>query len=91
MSTGRCAGCGFTGQPGKVRDHIVECPDFAAAYRRDFRSIGTVEQEYENWVTAGRPAARAAAHAAVVADTDARRAAMASRFATRDILDDEEQ
>lgn len=88
MCRGRCAGCGRVGPDGKVRDHIMSCPDFAELYQRDAQSIGTVQQEYEKWVAAGRPAARAAAHAASVADTDARRAAMADRFATHDILED---
>lgn len=88
MCQGRCAGCGFIAGDGKVRDHQMNCPDFAALYRENPAAIGTVQQEYEKWVAAGRPAAKAAAHARSVAETDARRGAMASRFATKDILDD---
>lgn len=87
MCTGRCI-CGYTAQPGKVRDHQMSCPEFARVYQvQGPGAMRTAEQEYEHWVAEGRPAARAAAHEAVVADTDARRAAMASRFATRDILE----
>ena len=88
MCQGRCAGCGYVGPDVKVRNHQMNCPSFAELYQRDPASIGTVEDEYEKWVVAGRPAAKAAAHAASVAETDGRRADMAVRFATRDILED---
>lgn len=88
MCTGRCAGCGRTGNPGKMRDHTMGCPEFAQLYQRDPGSIGTVEQEYEKWLVAGKPEAKKAAHEASVADTDRRRTAMAARFESRDILED---
>lgn len=89
MCQGRCAGCGYVGPDGKVRDHQMGCPDFAELYRKDPAAIGTVQQEYAKWVAEGRPAAKAAAHAQSVAETDARRAAMSERFKTRDVLDDD--
>lgn len=88
MCQGRCAGCGYIAADVRVRNHQVGCPDFAALYRESPRSIGTVGEEYEKWVAAGRPAAKAAAHARSVAETDARRSAMADRFKTVDILED---
>lgn len=88
MSTGRCAGCGKVGQPGKIRDHQMSCEKFAVLFKADRASLLPVEQEYERWVAAGRPAERAQVHAQSVADTDARRAAMAERYRTVDILED---
>jgi hypothetical protein len=88
MCQGRCAGCGYVATDVRVRAHQIDCPDFAEVFRASRGTIGTPEQEYENWVVAGRPAAKAAAHAKSVAETDDRRAAMSERFKTRDILDD---
>jgi hypothetical protein len=65
----------------------MDCPDFAELFRTN-PGISTPEQEYEDWVVAGRPAAKAAAHARSVAETDVRRAAMSERFKTRNPLDD---
>lgn len=88
MCQGRCAGCGETGSHHRVQSHQLQCARFAELYRRDPDAIGTVQEEYDRWVAEGKPAAKAAAHAAVVVDTDTRRAAMAARFATTDILED---
>lgn len=87
MCTGRCP-CGYTAHTADVQAHQVGCPVFAAAYRADPDGVLGANEEYDRWLEHGRPEERAAAHAASVADTDARRAAMASRFATRDILED---
>jgi hypothetical protein len=84
---GRCAGCGKVGRPDRIRAHCASCPEFAVLYQRDRASIGTVEEEYENWVVHHRDAEKAIARDAQVADTDARRAAMAERFRTRDPLE----
>jgi hypothetical protein len=61
---------------------------FAAAYRADPDGVLPAGAEYERWLEQDKRGERAAAHAVVVADTDARRAAMTARFATRDILED---
>jgi hypothetical protein len=87
VCTGRCV-CGYTAPAGLVEAHQVSCPNFAAAYRADPDSIFSPADEYASWLEHGKPAAKTAAHEQTVADTDTRRAAMATRFATRDFLDD---
>lgn len=86
MCQGRCP-CGVTGSHARVQQHQLECQVFAKAYKADPAAIGSVQEEYEQWAAGGRKAERTAAHEASVADTDARRAAMAGRFATVDILE----
>jgi hypothetical protein len=71
-----------------VEAHQVECEVFAAAYRADPASVLTVQEEHARWAASGRREERAAAHAVSVADTDARRAVMADRFKTVDLLED---
>lgn len=88
MCQGRCAGCGYVDGDGKVIAHQVDCEGFALAYRSDPAAIVSVQEEYRRWQQQGKPEARAIAHAASVADTDTRRAAMSERFKTRDVLDD---
>lgn len=87
MCTGRCP-CGYTAHTADVEAHQVGCPHFARLYRADPDGVLPPGDEYASWLEHGRPEEKAAAHAASVADTDARRAAMASRFATRDVLED---
>jgi hypothetical protein len=82
--------CGYSGSTVLVEAHQVTCLSFAAAYRASPDSVRGVAQEHEHWLAAGRAGERAAAHDKTVADTGTRRAAMAARFATRDLLDDEE-
>ena len=87
---GRCAGigCGYTGQPGRVRAHAVACSRFAELYRSDPAAALDPEEEYRRWQADGRGAERAARYDEQVADTDARRAAMASRYVTKDLMED---
>lgn len=87
---GRCAGCGKTGPKKAVSAHILRCPDWARKYREDPPSALLPEEEYERWLQQDRPGERAAALRERVAETDAHRAAMAARFASRDILEDED-
>jgi hypothetical protein len=87
MSAGRCP-CGYTEAAVLVEAHQAGCPVFAAAYRADPDGVLSPGDEYASWLEHGRPAERTAAHEQTVADTDDRRAAMASRFATKDILED---
>lgn len=86
MGTGRCL-CGYTAPVKQVEAHQVGCGQFATAYRANPDMVLSPAREYERWQAKGRREERAAAHAEAVADTDARRAAMADRFATRDILE----
>lgn len=88
MCQGRCAGCGYVDSDARVDAHQADCEGFALAYRKDPGSILPSKDEYKRWLAAGKPQERAEAHVASVADTDARRAAMADRFQTRDVLDD---
>lgn len=89
MCQGRCP-CGFTGPDGRVRAHSLSCPEFARACQDGLASVSsTVQLEYDRWAAGGRRQERAEGHAASVAETDARRAAMAERFRGRDILADD--
>lgn len=88
MCQGRCAGCGYVDSDSKVDAHQPDCEGFALAYQKDPASILPSRAEYKRWLEAGKPEEKAQAHAASVAGTDARRAAMADRFQTRDVLDD---
>lgn len=85
---GRCL-CGYFGPLAQVEVHQVACPVFASAYQDDPDGVPSPAAELERWLVRDKSAEKAAAHAAAVADTDARRGAMASRFATVDILDEE--
>ena len=87
MCTGRCP-CGYTAHTADVQVHQVDCAVAARLYRACPDAVLGVEAEYERWLEQDRKSERAAAHAVSVAETDARREAMASRFATRDILED---
>jgi hypothetical protein len=89
MCQGRCAGCGLTGPYRDIRSHTISCPEFAALVRFDPGAALEPAQEYARYVASGAQAeAKAESRAAQVADTDARRAAMAERFRTRDPLED---
>jgi hypothetical protein len=88
MCQGRCAGCGYVGSDARVVVHQASCEGFAEAYRKDPSAILSVQEEYKKWRAEGRRQERAQAHADSVAATDGRRAAMADRFTTRDLLDD---
>jgi hypothetical protein len=86
MCQGRCV-CGYSGSHARVQAHQLQCAAFAAAYRADPAAVGTVQEEHERYQREGRRAERADAHEKSVAETDARRAAMARRFATVDLLE----
>ena len=85
---GRCV-CGVTGPLKAVTDHVLQCRDWAKAYREDPSSALPPGEEYERWLRQDKAGERAAALREKVAETDAQRAAMAARFASRDILEDE--
>ncbi len=88
MAVGRCP-CGYTALAVQVAGHQAGCAEFARAYTADPESVLAPEAEYERWKQGDRATEKAGAHAVSVADTDARRAAMASRFVTRDFLEDD--
>ena len=88
MSRGRCAGCGDIGPEAEVREHVMCCPDFAAFVRENPGSVLTPALEYQRWKAADKAAEQTARIETKRADTDTRRAVMADRFRTRDILED---
>ncbi len=88
MPVGRCP-CGYIAPSVQVGLHQAGCAEFASAYRASPESVLPPEAEYERWKQGDQATAKAVVHAASVADTDARRAAMATRFATRDLLEDD--
>lgn len=91
-STGRCSGCGLTGPYRAIVAHTIKCPEFAALIRWDSGAALEPAQEHARYVESGGTASdKAAARKAQVADTDARRAAMAERFRTRDPLEDDDR
>lgn len=87
---GRCSGCGETGPDKAIATHTVSCEVFAALYRLSPEQALSPEAEYMRWREQDKAAEQTARVAAKVSDTDARRAAMADRFRTRDILEDDE-
>lgn len=89
MSAGRCAGCQETGEVKAVRWHVISCLDWAALYQHDPLAALSPEEEQARWLREDKDGEKLAHREATVADTDARRAAMASRFRTRDPLEDE--
>lgn len=89
MSQGRCSGCGETGPEVAIVIHTVSCPDFAALYREHPDRALLPAREYQRWREQDKAGETAVRVAAKISDTDARRAAMADRFRTRDILEDD--
>lgn len=87
MCTGRCGPCGKTGPLKVILKHQVSCDAYAQQYQSGRNPLGPVE-EYERWVAEDKASEREQRVATAVADTDARRAAMTSRFRTHDILED---
>lgn len=87
MATGRCVGCGETGPERQVRQHCLKCPDWARVYWDNPSLALDPVSEYLRWAAEDKPGERAAELEAKVADTDARRAALADRYRTRDILE----
>lgn len=85
---GRCAGCETTGLLKAVTTHVVTCQAWAALYRENPARALSPEAEYARWEAEDRKSERTAAVEARIQETDDRRAAMASRFAYRDVLED---
>jgi hypothetical protein len=88
MATGRCAGEGKTGPAREIAIHMITCPEFARLVQKNPERALPPEQEYARWRREDRDDEREGARSVKVADTDARRASMADRFRTRDILED---
>lgn len=76
---GRCSGCGKIGPEREIIDHAVGCPHLAAL---PLDKVHNPAMDYQLWVERGRKAEQHARRDAVIADTDARREAMAARFST---------
>ena len=88
MAAGRCAGCGDTGPERSVIVHTQTCAKFAELVRTEpSRALDPVA-EHERWQVEDKPAERERRLRDKVADTDARRAVQAGRFATRNLLED---
>lgn len=86
---GRCPGCGEMGSGGAVAVHMVTCRKFAQLYREHPERCMPPEQEYQRWLAedkAGETEERIAAKVAAGAE---QRSAMADRFRTPNILEDE--
>lgn len=82
--TGRCAGCGKTGQPKPLRKHVVECPDWLAL--PSARQLSP-EAEQARWQLEDKDAERDARRERAIEATTAARAAVAPRFARSRDLD----
>lgn len=89
MAQGRCAGCGVTGPHKVVTAHMMVCAEYVALFLSDSAKALDPEAEYTRWQNDDKAGERAVARQEQIADTDARRAAMAGRFATKDPLEDE--
>jgi hypothetical protein len=89
--TGRCAGCGKTGQPAPLRRHVVECPDWLAL--PPGRQVEPVA-EYRRWLDEDRESDYARHREQVIISVKAARAVAGARFArSRDLdalLDEED-
>jgi hypothetical protein len=68
---------------------MMVCPEYVALFLSDPAKALDPEAEYVRWQNDDKAAERAVARQEQIDDTDARRAAMAGRFATRDPLEDE--
>jgi hypothetical protein len=89
MPQGRCAGCGETGSHKVITEHTMTCASYTRLFLSDPARALDPKNEYLRWLADDKGAERVVARQAQVDDTDARRAAMAGRFATRDPLEDE--
>ena len=81
MSTGRCAGCGKTGQ---LRTHVTECGPWLAL--PPARQLGP-EAEYRRWLEQDRDAERDVRRDRAIAATTAAHAAAGARFSRSRDLD----
>ncbi len=59
MPTGRCAGCGDTGSPRRVQQHIITCNDYAALFSSAPELCIDPVAEYARHRAADTPQARA--------------------------------
>ena len=84
--TGRCAGCGKTGQPKPMRKHVVECADWLALPPE--RQLEP-EAEYRRWQDEDKDDERDQRREQAIEATQAARAAVSGRFASSRDLDAE--
>lgn len=82
--TGRCSGCGKTGQPKSLRTHVTECRPWLAL--PPARQLGP-EQEYRRWLDQDRDGERDDRRDRAIAATTAAHAAAGARFARSPDLD----
>lgn len=90
MAAGRCAGCGRAGESRAVGRHIVRCPAWAALYRDSPERALGAEDEHRRWSQEDKADDHLARIATLRAETDGRRAAMATRFEYVDPLEGDE-
>lgn len=92
--TGRCAGCGLTDSPKKVRLHVMTCPDYLALHHSEPGRALDPEAEYERHRTEDNTSEARAERRDLklrtrFAETQRRQSAQADRFRRpRDILAD---
>jgi hypothetical protein len=84
--TGRCSGCGRTGQPKPLARHVTECPDWLAL--PPDRQLDP-EAEYRRWQAGDKDAERERRREQAIEANTAARAAVAGRFARSRDLDAE--
>lgn len=87
---GRCAGCGKTGEVGQVAVHTVTCRPFAVLYAEHPERALHPGPEYVRWRAEERQAEVDARIKSKIEATDQARAVTASRFRTRNILEEDE-
>jgi hypothetical protein len=88
MAAGRCAGCGKPGQSKAIDKHILSCPSWAELYRQFPEKALGAEQEHRRWSEEDRAADHQDRIAVLRAETDGRRASMATRFRRVDPLEE---
>jgi ferric-dicitrate binding protein FerR (iron transport regulator) len=91
IAQGRCAGCAESGPLKAVEWHILSCPSWAKLYQQDPDRALDPAAEFARWASEDREHEHAADLAQRVADTVASRAASRKRFATVDLLGDDDE
>jgi len=84
--TGRCAGCGKTGQPKPVLRHVAECPAWLAL--SPARQLDP-EAEYRRWQEQDRDGERDQRRERAIEASTSARQAVSARFARSRDLDGE--
>lgn len=91
--SGRCAGCGITGSPRKVNQHLLACSEFQELFRTDPAAALDAQSEYRRFREQDTPESRAqnrdARLTVLFADQERLLVRQQARWATpRDLLED---